>query len=41
MTLTRYHNDDMISQRFYEKVEYNSNLSPDLFNPDNLLKKKQ
>jgi hypothetical protein len=41
MTLTRYHNGDMISQRFYSKVEYNSNLSPDLFNPDNLLKKKQ
>jgi hypothetical protein len=41
MTLTRYHNGDMTSQRFYSKVEYNSNLSPDLFNPDNLLKKKQ
>ena len=41
MTLTRYHNGDMASQRFYSKVEYNSNLSPDLFNPDKLLKKKQ
>jgi hypothetical protein len=41
MALTRYHNGDMISQRFYSKVEYNSSLSPDLFNPDNLLKKKQ
>jgi hypothetical protein len=41
MTLTRYHNDDMISQRFYEKVEYNSNLAPDLFNPDKLLEKKK
>jgi hypothetical protein len=41
MTLTRYHDDDMTSQRFYEKVEYNSNLSPDLFNPDKLLQKKQ
>ncbi len=41
MTLTRYRNDDMISQRFYEKVEYNTNLSPDLFNPDNLLQKKK
>jgi hypothetical protein len=41
MTLTRYHDDDMISQRFYEKVEYNSNLSPDLFNPDKLLEKKK
>jgi hypothetical protein len=41
MTLTRYHNGDMNSQRFYTRVEYNSNLSPALFNPDNLLKKKQ
>ena len=41
LTLTRYLNDDMISQRFFEKVEYNTNLSPDLFNPDNLLQKKK
>ncbi|CAN5583617.1 hypothetical protein BH10ACI4_BH10ACI4_08710 [soil metagenome] len=41
MTLTRYHNGDMASQRFFSKVEYNTNLSPDLFNPDKLLKKKQ
>jgi hypothetical protein len=41
LTITRYHNGDMISQRFLSKVEYNSNLSPDLFNPDKLLKKKQ
>ncbi len=41
MTLTRYHDDDMTSQRFYEKVEYNTNLSPDLFNPDKLLEKKK
>jgi hypothetical protein len=41
MTLTRYLNDDMISQRFFEKVEYNSNLSPELFNPDKLLEKKK
>ena len=40
-TLTRYHNGDMTSQRFYTKVEYNTNLSPELFNPDNLLKKKK
>ena len=40
LTLTRYHNGDMTSQRFLSKVEYNTNLSPDLFNPDNLLKKK-
>lgn len=41
MTLTRYHNGDMSSQRYFTKVEYNSSLSPALFNPDNLLKKKQ
>jgi hypothetical protein len=37
MTLTRYHNDDMSSQRFYTAVEYNKGLDPGLFNPDNLL----
>ena len=41
LTFTRYHNGDMSSQRFLSKVEYNTNLSPALFNPDNLLKKKQ
>jgi hypothetical protein len=39
-TMTRYHNGDMSNQRFYIKVQYNTALSPDLFNPDNLLKKK-
>lgn len=39
-TITRYHNGDMVNQRFLTKVEYNQGLSPDLFNPDNLLKKK-
>lgn len=39
-TMTRYRNGDMINQRFLTKVEYNQGLSPDLFNPDNLLKKK-
>jgi hypothetical protein len=37
MTLTRYHDDDMNSQRFYNTVEYNKGLDPALFNPDNLL----
>jgi hypothetical protein len=40
-TLTRYHNGDMSSQTFYTKVEYDVDLSPDTFNPDVLLKKKQ
>lgn len=39
-TLTRYRNGDMTNQRFYTKVEYNKDLSPDLFNPDKLLQKK-
>ncbi|QNI37431.1 hypothetical protein [Edaphobacter albus] len=38
--VTRYRNGDMVNQRFLTKVTYNQNLSPDLFNPDNLLKKK-
>jgi hypothetical protein len=39
-TMTRYHNGEMANQRFLTKVQYNQGLSPDLFNPDNLLKKK-
>jgi hypothetical protein len=41
MTLTRYHDDDMSSQRFFSTVEYNKGLDPALFNPDNLLPKKK
>jgi hypothetical protein len=40
LTITRYHNGDMVSQRFLSDVQYNTGLSPDLFNPDLLLKKK-
>jgi hypothetical protein len=39
-TVTRYHDGEMANQRFLTKVLYNQGLSPDLFNPDNLLKKK-
>jgi hypothetical protein len=39
-TISRYHNGDLAAQRFFTKVEYNTNLGPELFNPDNLLKKK-
>ena len=39
-TLTRYRNGDMVNQRFYTKVDYNKDLSPDLFNPERLLQKK-
>jgi hypothetical protein len=40
LRVTRYHNGDMASQRYLTTVEYNTSPSPDLFNPDNLLKKK-
>jgi hypothetical protein len=38
--ITRLHNGDMVLQRFLTKVVYNSNLSPDLFDPDRPLEKK-
>lgn len=38
---TRYRNGDMVSQRFLTSIIYAQGLSPDLFNPDNLLKKKK
>ena len=42
LTLTRYRNGDMISQRFLSKVEYNvTNLPPDSFNPEKALIKKK
>jgi len=41
LTITRYHNGDMASQTFYSKVDYDVDLTPDTFNPDILLKKKQ
>lgn len=40
LTLTRYHNGDMISQRFLTKVEYNRPLAAELFNPSAGLKRK-
>jgi len=40
-TISRYHNGDLASQTFYTKIEYDVDLSPDTFNPDILLKKKQ
>jgi hypothetical protein len=33
MTITRYHNGDMTSQRYLTKVEYNLPLAPSLFDP--------
>jgi hypothetical protein len=40
LTITRYHNGDMTNQRFLTGVQYNTGLPHELFNPDNLLKKK-
>jgi hypothetical protein len=43
LTVTGYHNGDMISQNYYSKVSYNEPLDPDFFNPDAVaskLKKK-
>jgi hypothetical protein len=41
MTITRYHNGDMVSQRFYTKVTYNVPLAPSLFDPAVLPAKKK
>lgn len=34
MTITRYHNGDMTSQRYFTKVEYNVPTPPNFFDPD-------
>jgi hypothetical protein len=40
LNITRYHNNDMTSQRFLSKVVYNVPTDVSLFDPANLLKKK-
>jgi hypothetical protein len=40
LTITRYRNGDMVSQRFLSKVEYGLPLPADLFDPDRPLSKK-
>lgn len=43
LTVTRYHNGDMVGQTFFTKVTYNEPLPPDTFSPDAVsakLKKK-
>jgi len=40
MTITRYKNGDMVSQRFITKVTYNEPIDPSQFDPAVLLKKK-
>ena len=41
LTITRLRNDDIVSQRFYTKVTYNTGLSAALFDPNLVLKKKK
>ncbi len=40
LTITRYRNGDMVSQRFLNKVQYGLPFTPDLFDPDRPLNKK-
>lgn len=40
LTITRYRNGDMVSQRFLTKVQYGLPLDPGLFDPDRPLSKK-
>jgi hypothetical protein len=40
MTITRYKNGEMVSQRFITKVTYNEPIDPSQFDPDILVKKK-
>ena len=40
LTITRYHNGDMASQRFLTKVQYGLPLAPELLDPEHTLPKK-
>ena len=40
LTITRYHNGDMVSQQYLSKVQYGLPLATDLFDPDRPLNKK-
>lgn len=40
LTITRYRNGDMVSQRFLTKVQYGLQFPPDLFDPDRPLSRK-
>lgn len=40
LTITRYRNGDMVSQRFLTKVQYGLPMDPALFDPDRSLSKK-
>ena len=41
LTITRYHNGDMASQTFFNKVEYDVDVPPGTFDPSILLQKKK
>jgi hypothetical protein len=40
-TITRYKNDDMVNQRYFTKVEYDGDISNDLFDPDHVITKQK
>lgn len=40
LTITRFRNSDMVSQRYFTKVKYNTGLSNDLFDPDKVVVKR-
>ena len=37
--MTRFRNGDAVAQRFVVSIQYNLDLSPELFDPNRLLKK--
>jgi len=39
--ITRYHNGDMSSQRYYVRVQYNLGVPNDMFDPDHVVMKKK
>ena len=40
LTITRFHNGDMVGQRYLTKVQYGLPFAQDLFDPDRPLSKK-
>jgi hypothetical protein len=41
LSVSRYHNGDMVSERFLTKVQYNKDVPATMFDPDMVLKKKK
>jgi hypothetical protein len=40
LSISRYHNGDMVQERFLTKVQYDKNFPPEMFDPDKLPPKK-